>query len=297
MDFEKIKKNQEIHDEEIGFDASTEEIVRSSDVTKGEYMNEAEYQRKKREEAIEMRERVDRFLGPEGSEDRLDEVHEIANEEKAYRKLLKRAGAENDPEFKLPDDYSTALLRSKESGLDPLTGMNNRDFIKKNIKAILSKEKRAKEKKEYNGFSILFIDIDNFKEINDTLGHDTGDEVLKAVAKIINKEGVIRGSDIACRWGGDEFIILLPDCDSLGTEIVINRIREELKKIRTSNLEEEITLSIGFANSKEILKLGWNEIRRRADVAMYYAKKELGKNRSADYDDLPDSFKNLKIKK
>jgi diguanylate cyclase (GGDEF)-like protein len=250
-----------------------------------------------------MKERVDRFLGPEGSDKRFNEVIEMAKKEDVYRKLLKRAKAENDPEFDSPEDYSTLLLESRESNFDPLTGLRNREFIKRNIDLILSREIREKRKadenkrSDYKGFSVLFIDVDEFKYINDNLGHEEGDEVLKIVAKIIDNKTVIRKSDIACRWSGDEFIILLPDCDSSGAEIVINRIREELKKIRAGNSEKEITLSIGFANSKEILKLGWDEMRERADRAMFYAKKRLGGNSWADFDELPEYFKNLKIKK
>lgn len=120
--------------------------------------------------------------------------------------------------------------------------------------------------------SILMIDIDNFKDINDTYGHDKGDEVLKAIAITIKNN--IRSLDFAGRWGGDEFFVILPNILERQSANIAKRIRKQLYKINIT--PEHITASIGIAslNKNETLKT----FTKRVDVALYQAKKKYKKN-------------------
>jgi two-component system, cell cycle response regulator len=252
-----------------------------------------------------MRERIDRLLGSEGLEDRFKDIIDVAKGEDEYRELLKKADAENDPKYKSPDEFSDIILEGIEGKkaqqklietnekllVDPLTGIFNTNYINSNSESIVNREKRTREKGNYPGFTLIFIDIDDFKPINDTYGHPRGDEVLKSVADIIRGGNATRGSDIACRVGGDEFIILMPECDSQGAEKVIKRINTKLAEIKMDFLGDQgISLSIGYVNGKDILDKGWDEMYRRADCAMLYGKEKLGKGRVINFDDVPKDF-------
>ena len=120
--------------------------------------------------------------------------------------------------------------------------------------------------------SILMIDIDNFKDINDTYGHDKGDEVLKAIALTIKNN--IRSLDFAGRWGGDEFFVILPNILERQSANIAKRIKKQLYKINIT--KERITASIGIASlsKNETLKT----FTKRVDVALYQAKKKYKKN-------------------
>ncbi len=120
--------------------------------------------------------------------------------------------------------------------------------------------------------SILMIDIDNFKDINDTYGHDKGDEVLKAIALTIKNN--IRSLDFAGRWGGDEFFVILPNILERQSANIAKRIKKQLYKINIT--KERITASIGVASlsKNETLKT----FTKRVDVALYQAKKKYKKN-------------------
>ena len=161
--------------------------------------------------------------------------------------------------------------------LDALTGYNNRHQFEKRLKEMTSSAKRQNQP-----LCCIMSDIDFFKKVNDTYGHAVGDCVLKSVAKTIKKE--LRESDIASRYGGEEFVFLLPHTNLDEAVIVANRLREavENKKI---NIEEykikdikeiSVTVSIGvseFKNEKE-----YDSLYKKADNALYKAK-ETGRNK------------------
>jgi diguanylate cyclase (GGDEF)-like protein len=119
---------------------------------------------------------------------------------------------------------------------------------------------------------MLLIDLDNFKSVNDSQGHETGDGVLRCVANLIGT--CTRAGDLACRWGGDEFAVFLTGIDAIGAHAVASRM---LEVARNAHLHE-VTLSIGLASVVEGEPLP--DAISRADKAMYAAKK-LGKNRIA----------------
>jgi len=163
---------------------------------------------------------------------------------------------------------------------DSLTKLKTRKYFKeeveKNISAI-SAPGLEKREEGFNNFSILFCDIDHFKIINDTYGHSFGDEVLKKVGQVIEKN--IRNSDTACRWGGEEIVVGLPGADEQEASKVAEKIRKALEEEinqeyshnpQYSNLK--VSLSIGVSFYKE--GLDFDQLIKRADEAMYLAKKD-----------------------
>lgn len=146
---------------------------------------------------------------------------------------------------------------------DPLTGLLNRRTMIDTLNCVLHKAKRSLEP-----VTFVYIDIDEFKLINDTQGHNRGDHILLNVAQAI-KSGA-RLEDYAFRPGGDEFCIIFTNCtESQARDIYARRISSELQK-----LEPELSLSIGFvqANPKEALSP--EELIQQADQSMYTAKRE-----------------------
>jgi diguanylate cyclase len=162
----------------------------------------------------------------------------------------------------------------QEAVTDYLTGIINR-------KAFMEKasELQAQAVKESAALSILFIDIDHFKQFNDTHGHLTGDEVLKFVAWTL--KNLTRGKDVPARLGGEEFAVLLPETGLDGAMIVAEKIRSyfDTSGLKSRNDTRElgrISLSIGIALNRPDDTI--DTLVDRADKAMYLAKKN-GRNR------------------
>jgi len=158
---------------------------------------------------------------------------------------------------------------------DFLTKTLNRRHFMKVAEMELDRAKRYK-----HPMTLMIIDADNFKVINDTHGHAVGDEVLRKLADICKAS--LRKSDILGRYGGEEFVILLPETPKKWGKIVAERIRESLQNasIKTStNATVVFTVSIGLSGSdKEFISL--NKLMSAADKALYLAKKQ-GRNRVA----------------
>ena len=148
--------------------------------------------------------------------------------------------------------------------VDPVTGLSNRRAYDGVVARVLANATRIGEP-----FSLLMIDCDHFKEINDRLGHLAGDRVLKEAAGIIARE--IREVDLAARFGGDEFIVLLPELNSAQAHVVAQRLWKGLQQVTR--------VSIGVAQwDNESGQAGQAGLLRRADEALYRAK-ENGRNR------------------
>ena len=164
-------------------------------------------------------------------------------------------------------DQIRQLERSRrESRTDGLTGLANRRGIEERLSDEVNRSIRFD-----HSLSLLMIDLDDFKSINDRFGHAAGDEALRATAKSI--EGSIRSIDLAGRYGGEEFLVILPETATPGAEIVAERIRSWVEQTG------EITVSIGLASldgetSNPAALIG------AADAALYEAKRA-GKNRIA----------------
>jgi diguanylate cyclase (GGDEF)-like protein len=156
---------------------------------------------------------------------------------------------------------------------DPLTGLPNRTLILDRVEQMLARSARSK-----SPVAALFIDVDNFKSINDTLGHAAGDELLRAVAARL--DGVVRGADALGRLGGDEFVVIAEELSlAAGPELVAERLLDALKHpFRLGENQETrvtVTASIGVAAGT---RTSAEELLRDADIAMYRAKWD-GKNR------------------
>lgn len=167
----------------------------------------------------------------------------------------------------------------EENRRDNLTGLYNRYYLE---------EKLAEEYKvaKDNNFplTVIFLDLDHFKSINDTHGHHVGDEILKHCAKIFMSH--TRGSDFVARYGGEEFVAVLPGTDQSGAETVCARILESIRTrmYRTSdNINISLTASVGIATLGDGQDFETPEgMIRSADRALYLAKTS-GRNQSAIY--------------
>lgn len=148
---------------------------------------------------------------------------------------------------------------------DPLTGIyNRRGFFDK------TKVEFLKASRESKSLSLAIYDLDNFKAINDSCGHEVGDLVLKEVTKIVKDN--IRESDVFGRFGGDEFIILFPGCDLKSTLRVLDRIRVAVGKIEEPSLKgRELSLSFGLTTTRDGTG-SFEELVALADSALYEAK-------------------------
>jgi len=118
----------------------------------------------------------------------------------------------------------------------------------------------------------LMLDLDHFKSVNDTFGHDVGDQVLSHTAKLMKEAS--RTNDIVCRLGGEEFLVIAPNTDGTTALLLAERIRSSIEKNQYEGLAQHqpITVSIGVAGSVDD-KLGWNELMKLSDQALYSVKR------------------------
>ncbi|BAT60214.1 response regulator PleD [Variibacter gotjawalensis] len=157
---------------------------------------------------------------------------------------------------------------------DSLTGLHNRRYMETHLAALV--ENAATRGKP---LSMLVLDIDHFKRVNDTYGHDVGDDVLREFATRVRK--AIRGIDLACRMGGEEFVVVMPETDMAVASMVAERLRRrvasELFPIPSGGSPLEITISIGIATLRAPDDSA-TALLKRADQALYRAKRD-GRNR------------------
>jgi len=163
--------------------------------------------------------------------------------------------------------YQIAL---KSAYRDPLTGLNNRLAMEKNLPREIDLAKRHSQ-----SMALLVMDLDGFKEINDGFGHDVGDQVLREVAEVISQ--VVRNTDLVYRYGGDEFVGGLAQTDIHGAIDVCERIRSSIDNLDLSafGVNGQVQVSIGIT----LVRQGDNFLStfKRADKALYQAKLN-GKN-------------------
>jgi diguanylate cyclase (GGDEF)-like protein len=166
-----------------------------------------------------------------------------------------------------------AFLYEKVSALantDHLTGLNNR----RSMMEIL-KQENERALRHGRGYSLVMADLDHFKRVNDSYGHDCGDEVLKAAASLITAS--CRSSDTVCRWGGEEFLILLIETGSSEAALMMERLRVRVEELRLSCLQSDaLTISVGISSFSRDESI--EQMIARADEALYRAKKT-GRNR------------------
>ncbi|HJW24377.1 MAG TPA: GGDEF domain-containing protein, partial [Rhodocyclaceae bacterium] len=155
---------------------------------------------------------------------------------------------------------------------DPMTGLSNRRFLEEFMATLLASAQRRQIH-----LAVLMLDLDYFKMVNDTYGHDAGDTVLKAVAKVFQQS--VRASDLVIRYGGEEFLIILQDAESDAAERVAENIRIAVEnlKIQVAGTVLQKTISIGIADFPSDSDTFWQAVKF-ADVALYQAK-ETGRNK------------------
>jgi two-component system cell cycle response regulator len=157
--------------------------------------------------------------------------------------------------------------------VDPLTGLNNRRYLESHLVSLLDQAARTGRP-----LSAMIVDIDHFKRVNDSFGHDCGDEVLKIFAARVKR--AVRGADLMCRFGGEEFVVVMPDTKLSIARIVGERIREAVASapfpIEQGARAIPVTVSIGVAASG--LGDTPDALFKRADRALYLSKNS-GRNR------------------
>jgi diguanylate cyclase len=156
---------------------------------------------------------------------------------------------------------------------DLLTGLPNR----RHAQEMLDLEARRSQRSGAP-FAAALIDLDHFKRINDVRGHPAGDEVLRQFAEEFQRS--VRVNDIAARWGGEEFILLMPDTAETGACLVVERLRHrtEALRVRAGSAEVRFTLSAGV--TQQVPGESTADTVSRADLALYQAKQG-GRNRTA----------------
>lgn len=164
--------------------------------------------------------------------------------------------------------------------LDPLTRLGNRAALD----SALRRELHLAERHNYE-LSVLMIDVDHFKRINDEHGHGRGDEILQLIARTI--ETVCRESDISFRYGGEEFVVLLRKTSDSGAKIIAERLRKEISNITVGKNGHSIkpTVSIGISTRESSQKEHISDLFDRADKALYLAKSS-GRNCVKDLNDV-----------
>ena len=156
---------------------------------------------------------------------------------------------------------------------DELTGLYNRRYFDRHLAVMLHKAQN-----QDRDMALMILDIDHFKAVNDTYGHDVGDAVLREFAGRLRRN--IRGVDLACRFGGEEFVVLMPDTDFRQAELVAERVRQSIAERAfevNAGRPLSVTVSAGAALNESAADTPETLIKR-ADVALYRAKRE-GRNR------------------
>jgi two-component system, cell cycle response regulator len=173
------------------------------------------------------------------------------------------------------DSLGEAVTQSMEAAIiDPLTGLHNRRYMQSHLTQLTNLGVT-----QATPFSLMILDIDFFKAVNDNWGHDAGDDVLKEFSKRILKS--IRGIDMACRSGGEEFVVLMPDTEKHIAQIVAERIRQKIERnpfpIYGGKKMISVTVSVGVTGYHAGHTTA-DALMKKADEALYKAKKD-GRNR------------------
>ncbi len=156
------------------------------------------------------------------------------------------------------------------ANIDPLTNLPNRRYMRKRIE--LERDRAERSNKE---FSFIMCDIDDFKQFNDNYGHDCGDYILTEIAEILQDS--IRKQDIVSRWGGEEFLFLLPETDRQGAVKTAEKIRKKIETRRFSCEDQVLTLTMTFGVARCLWDEDVEERIKKADTALLLGKNK-GKN-------------------
>jgi diguanylate cyclase (GGDEF)-like protein len=171
-------------------------------------------------------------------------------------------------EIALRELSETNCELQEKNTIDALTGIRNRSYFNKKYQAEVRKSRR-----ERTQLSVVMIDIDHFKSVNDQYGHLIGDECIKAVARTF-KNALKRPSDNVCRYGGEEFVLILPSTDLKGALILVEQLRVKIEKtnIHTDDVTINITISAGIGTAIADITQPEDNILALADKQLYAAK-------------------------
>lgn len=161
---------------------------------------------------------------------------------------------------------------------DPLTRLYNRRVLEEVIEHEIHRSFRSKK-----GLGVAIGDIDDFKNINDSYGHDCGDVVLVELAKVLRSK--VRTSDVVGRWGGEEFLFILPETTINGAMVVVERIRKAVSEMRINCSGKELSFTMSLGLSYQTTDPQRESIVSEADKALYKAKAD-GKNRGYCFQEL-----------
>ena len=164
---------------------------------------------------------------------------------------------------------------------DPLTGLFNRRYLEETLPRELHRAQRA-----HSPLCVAMLDLDNFKRFNDTYGHDAGDSLLRELGRLLL--GKLRKSDISCRYGGEEFVLVLPDSSAADAKQRMEQIRAQIKELQIPHGEQQlraITVSAGVAQAEDPAP-NPSQLLRAADTALYAAK-NAGRDRVMVYQAKP----------
>lgn len=231
----------------------------------------------------------------------VDSLQELAKQENQFREAIFGDDLSKERLDLIADLFSTETMNKmkaeQDKYVDVLTGINNRLAFEQIIPKMIDLHFR-----ENNFFSLLMLDLDHFKKVNDEYGHSIGDFVLKQITQIISQE--LRNSDFIFRYGGEEFVIFLPKTDSQAAKLVAEKIRRAVEQsaLSTNQDGQEIslhkTVSIGCigSDSLDLKKLTeekavkeekkgsvMNTALELADTALYWVKYKGGRNKVLDY--------------
>ncbi|MEO1584780.1 MAG: diguanylate cyclase [Planctomycetota bacterium] len=163
-------------------------------------------------------------------------------------------------------------MLAQRAHIDGLTGLYNRQAFDERWVQVTAENQRHGQ-----SLSIAIFDLDHFKSINDTYGHPAGDEALRTFARLIQRE--CRQSDVPCRFGGEEFVLIMPQTETEAAVSVCNRIREELEQIEwPAHPERAVTCSVGVCGASGKATVSAKEWIQTADELLYAAKNG-GRNR------------------
>ncbi len=234
----------------------------------------------------ESRTRVDQLRETDNKYE--DSIYDLAKEEDQFRDKLKEERVTGKATDRLANLYADKALesmeREKNKYIDEMTGLPNRNSFLEHLPEMINLMVR-----EGGDGVLLMLDFDNFKAINDTYGHQAGDQAIKALSAIVAKY-CRRQSDLIYRFGGDEFVVFMSHTNMREAQKRADKIRI-IKGGDGQEVAIRATISIGCASAADLVDLKnktsqqiVDELERRADTALYASKKG-GRNRVMTYDD------------
>ena len=203
------------------------------------------------------------------------QVLEALNERETYEKRLEKEIKKQTKKL-----VEANIQLNKLSNTDPLTGLRNR----RGLESKLHKFHRLYTENQ-KGYALAIIDLDLFKKLNDTYGHDCGDTVLKKIADTLMHH--LNEDTIISRFGGEEFVLLFPNRDDLTAFRILEQLKENISRMEIKCEQElvKVTFSAGIASTDSFSNIESTELLRLADIALYQAK-DAGRNQVKTYSDV-----------